>query len=274
MIIQQWLSGAYTQFKKAGIETARLDSLVLLSDELGHDKSWILGHPEYELQGSEIETLSTKITQRLQHTPLAYIRGKVAFYGHEFTINEHVLVPRPESESIIELLKALFSLQKISTAIDIGTGSGALAITAKLDFPALRVIAIDIEVSCLRLAQTNAKQLSVEIELLQGDLLMPLHGISVDRQTVLICNLPYVPTGHPVNQAATHEPRIALYGGVDGLRLYRKLCTQLELLSSVPEYIITESLVSQHAELIKLFSSNGYKLRSADGLAQCFEHTK
>jgi release factor glutamine methyltransferase len=274
MTIQQWLSDTYAQFKNAGIETTRLDSLVLLSDELGHDKSWILGHPEYKLQGSGIETLNTKIAQRLQHTPLAYIRGKVDFYGREFVINEHVLVPRPESESIIELLKALPNTQKISTAIDIGTGSGVLAITAKLELPALRVIAIDIEKPCLQLAQQNARQLSVEIELLQGNLLMPLHDISINRQTVLICNLPYVPTGHPVNQAATHEPHIALYGGVDGLRLYKKLCMQLELLSSMPEYIITESLVSQHAELTRLFSCNGYKMRVTDGLAQCFEHTK
>lgn len=276
MTIQEWLGSTHAQLASAGIATARLDSLVLMSDELAHDKSWVLAHSDHILQRSEIDILNTKVAQRMQHIPLAYIRGKVEFYGRNLSVCKHVLVPRPESESIIELLKALPSPRSQSTIIDIGTGSGALAITVKLEFPAMRVIATDIDKTCLKLAKQNAVDLSAQIEFLQGDLLEPLTSISLETnsQTTLMCNLPYVPIDFPINRAATHEPSTALFSGYDGLDHYLKLCAQLDVLSATPDYILTESLVIQHAELTKLLGHHGYIMHSSDSLAQCFKHTK
>ncbi len=272
MTIYEWLIDTTTKLNGVDIETARLDSLVLLSDELGRDKSWALGHPEYVLQGSEIKNLSTKIAQRQQHTPLAYIRGKAEFYGREFVVNEHVLVPRPESEAIIELLKKL-PLARGTTIIDIGTGSGALAITAALEFPAAQVIATDIDTSALEIAQENANRLHKTIRFAQGDLLHAFSDSGIETQNaIVLANLPYVPDAYPINLAASHEPSLALFGGTDGLELYEKLCAQLAVLKHKPARIITESLVMQHKKLTDIMYATGYNVQTTDGLAQCFAY--
>jgi release factor glutamine methyltransferase len=272
MTIQEWLSAAHEQLKRADIATARLDLLVLLSDELEHDKSWVLGHPEHILQGSEIDILNTKIAQRVHHTPLAYIRGKAEFYGREFIVNKYVLVPRPESEAMIDLLKMATSLAHNITVVDIGTGSGALAITAVLELPGARVIATDIDAGPLAVATENAEHLHAVISFLRGDLLRPFFDSGKNiADSVLLANLPYVPDTYPINQAAKHEPDLALFGGHDGLELYRRLCTQLAQLEAKPAYIITESMEDEHASLAELMNTAGYKQHDSDGLAQCFK---
>ena len=167
----EWLREAEKLLQNAHIETARLDALVLLSDELGHDKAWVLGHPEYILQGSVLKKLNTKIAQRSKHLPLAYIRGKCEFYGRGFMVNEHVLVPRPESESMIDLLKQVTNPDSQVSIIDVGTGSGCLAITAKLELPNSTVVALDTSYECLRVAKQNATKLVADITFLESDLL-------------------------------------------------------------------------------------------------------
>lgn len=268
--IRQWLDESTTQLTQAGIDTSRLDSLVLLSDEIRRDKSWVLAHPEYILQGSQINILNTNIAQRAQHTPLAYIRGKVEFYGREFVVNDHVLVPRPESESIIELLKAIQNTEKETTVVDIGTGSGILAITAKLELPAFDIIATDMSKNCLSIAKTNADKLGANIAFIAGDLLEPLIHSSTKTPSILLCNLPYVPNDRPINRAASHEPAEAIFSGQDGLDHYRALCAQLTQLETKPTYIITESMETEHGSLTELMDTAGYRQRDSDGLAQCF----
>ena len=169
--VSEWLSQSQNRLETAGIETARLDSLVLLSDELGHDKAWVLAHPDYILQGSVLKKLNTKIAQRNNHIPLAYIRGKNEFYGREFMVNKHVLVPRPESESMIDLLKRFVGPDSRTTIIDVGTGSGCLAITAKLELTNSTVVALDSSHECLLIAKQNATKLVADITFLESDLL-------------------------------------------------------------------------------------------------------
>ncbi|MBP7857750.1 MAG: HemK/PrmC family methyltransferase [Candidatus Saccharimonadales bacterium] len=266
--IDRFLREATNQLHMCGIETARLDSLVLLSDELGHDKAWVLGHPEYILQGSVLKKLNRKIAQRSKHLPLAYIRGKCEFYGREFMVNEHVLVPRPESEHMIDLLKRIADPDSQTTIIDVGTGSGCLAITAKLELNST-VFATDIDSDCLDTAKQNALALAADITFLESNL---LNGIQDSRfqipDSILLANLPYVPDNYPINDAATHEPPRALFGGIDGLKLYRKLFSQAKELRA--KCIITESLTEQHAGLIKIARENAFRHTSTDGLAQLF----
>ena len=267
--VSEWLSQSQNLLEIAGIETARLDSLVLLSDELGHDKAWVLAHPEYILQGSEFENLSTKIAQRSQHVPLAYIRGKSEFYGREFMVNKHVLVPRPESESMIDLLKRFVGPDSRTTIIDVGTGSGCLAITARLELANSTVVALDISHECLLIAKQNATKLVADITFLESDLLDSMKDSSFKIQdSILLANLPYVPNDYPINNAAAHEPPLALFGGSDGLKLYRKLFSQAKELRVT--CIITESLTEQHAGLIKIARENAFRHASTDGLAQLF----
>ncbi len=274
MTINEWFNATQDILSQAGIETARLDSLVLLCDIIDKDKSWVLAHPEHVLQRSEIKILSTIVAQRAKHTPIAYVRGKTEFYGREFIINENVIVPRPESEAILELLKKIISGNEATTIIDIGTGSGALAISAKLEFPAANVIASDIDSGCLDLARRNADKLRVEIEFVIGDLLQPFQNSKFSIQTyILMCNLPYVPTAYPVNEAAMHEPKLALFSGTDGLDHYRRLFAQLLELPQSAQYIITESLPIQHNQIADIASRSGYELLDSDGLTQLFSYT-
>lgn len=307
MNIHNWLTVNTAALENAGISTARLDCLVLLSDTLSKDKAWLLSHPEHELQGSEIEILNNKVAQRAKHIPLAYIRGKAEFYGREFAVNAHTLVPRPETETMIDLLKRIVipasepeSKNKKwipgqarndseITIVDIGTGSGAIAVTAKLELPNAKVIATDIDEDCLQTAEANATKLGADITFLRGDLLEPLFENAerrtknvepnTEKQTlsvrhsafdVLLCNLPYVPDNFQINTAATHEPRHALFGGPDGLGLYRKLFTQTTNLSRPPAFILTESLPPQHETLTAIAKAAGYSLEQTDDFIQLF----
>ena len=271
MQIDTWLKESIHTLNQAQIETARLDCLVLLSDEIGKDKSWVLAHPEYELQIEHLNFLSTKITQRAQHTPLAYIRGKSEFYGRDYVVNTDVLVPRPESEDMIDILRQIADYQQPPTIYDIGTGSGALASTAKLELPKSTVFATDIDPACLRVAKNNAERLEAHVTFLQGDLLEPVRKLKVTSLSLIIlANLPYVPTNYPVNHAATQEPKHALYSGTDGLDHYRSLFTGLKGLPTPPEYLITESLLDQHEALAKIAKKHSYTPTMSSGLVQLF----
>jgi release factor glutamine methyltransferase len=272
----QWLDKATKQLERAGIGTARLDCLVLLEDATGKDRSWLLAHPEFVFNTQQIKVLQQQLNQRIKHIPLAYIRGKTQFYGREFIINQHVLEPRPESETMIELaLEVIGSRLEVRDKlqiIDVGTGSGALAITMKLELPETEVIAIDIDPKCLNLARQNAKEHDVNVQFLNGDLLEPISNLKPLTSNLLLCNLPYVPDSHTINEAAMFEPNFAIFGGPDGLDLYRKLFKQLRTFTAKPQFVLTESLPFQHAALAELAKANGFTLKMTDDFIQVFQN--
>lgn len=267
MTVSEFLDHATGILKKAEIETARLDSLVLLEDILDKDRAHLLAHPETVLSPTQITKLNKFIVHRQKHKPLSYIRGQAAFYGRSFAVNTHVLVPRPESEAMIDLLKSIVFL-KPPGVIDIGTGSGCLGITAGLEIPTTQVWLSDINLPALQVATKNAQHLGLEISTLNADLLEQFPGEYAD---VILANLPYVPTAHYVNDAAKHEPALALFAGSDGMDLYRKFWEQVAALPQKPTHIITESLAEQHSENKKMASTAGYKESQALGLAQHFK---
>jgi len=259
----KWLRAASRTLRDAGIATARLDCLVLLEDETGKDRAWLLAHPEHKLQRSVLKNLSTKIAQRAQHIPLAYIRGKAEFYGREFIVNEHTLVPRPETETMIDLLKTL-SLPDKPKILDVGTGSGCIAITCALVLPNAQVSACDIDAECVRVADANARGLQAVVHCFFSDLLEN----AVEQYDVVVANLPYVPDAHTINSAAMQEPKHAIFGGPDGLNLYRRLFTQLK--DRTVQYVLTESLPPQHQQLGLIATQNGYTLTQTDDFIQLF----
>ncbi|MBX6334330.1 peptide chain release factor N(5)-glutamine methyltransferase [Candidatus Saccharibacteria bacterium] len=276
MTIQEFLKRAVSTLDQAGIATARLDVLILLEDELGRNRAQLLAHSEDEIPPGTEVILDTKIAQRANHTPLAYVRGKVEFYDREFVINEHVLVPRPETETMIDELKAALQMTPYAqlTIIDVGTGSGAIAITAKLEFPDAKVIATDIDPDALRVARQNAKKYAVSVEFLQGNLLRPIIDANLfESPSIVLANLPYVPDHYSINQAADHEPKHAIFGGKDGLDLYRKLWEQIANLSGKPFLVVTESLPTQHTDMLALAQRANYKLYSSQDFMQVFKPT-
>jgi release factor glutamine methyltransferase len=268
MKIDEWLKQASKKLEAAGIGTARLDALVLLEDVVDRERGWLLSHPELELQRSKVKKLGTQIARRTTHEPLAYIRGHSEFYGREFCIDHRVLEPRPESETMIELLKSL-DLPARPTIVDVGTGSGALAITAKLEIPKAQVIGTEIDKKCLIVARRNARLLEADVEFIEGNLLKPIRAHKIEP-TALLCNLPYVPDSFQINPAAMAEPRIAIFGGNDGLDVYRKFFKQLKGLKLKQIYVLTEAMPPQHEALAKIAKTSGFRLLKTDDFIQLF----
>jgi HemK-like putative methylase len=149
----------------------------------------------------------------------------------------------------------------------VGTGSGALGITAKLELPGASVELLDLDQEALGVAKTNVDLFTLDISVIQTDLLKG----SSSNYDVLLCNLPYVPDDYEINTAALHEPRLAIFGGPDGLDLYRKLFKQTRNESSEVLYILTEALPYQHEQLQQIASQHGFSLAGAEGFIQIFE---
>lgn len=265
MTIETWLKRAQADLETAGIGTARLDALVLLEDELNKSRTHLLAHPEINLTPEKVHVLNNLIARRAQNEPLAYLRGKSEFYGREFVVSPAVLEPRPESETMIELLLKLPKPAHPSLA-DVGTGSGALGITAKLELPAARVDLLEIDDEAMIIAKRNVIKFATSINVIQSDLL----AASANDYDILLCNLPYVPDEFHINEAAQHEPRIAIFGGKDGLDLYRELFLQLRNRKNKPLLILCESLPLQHEPLAATAKAAGFALQETNDFVQVF----
>lgn len=273
--ISDWLKHATSELKKAKIISARLDSLLLLEFGLRKSRSWLLAHEDDEINEEDEIILNKYLIQRKNHAPLAYIIGSKEFYGHKFRVNKHVLIPRPESEAIIDLV--IEAAQNISistetpvsvTALDLGTGSGCLAISAKLELPELKVVASDISDSALNVAKINAQQLNAEVKFIKSDLLSDVQDQQID---IIIANLPYVPTNLVTSEEIVREPGIALFSGKTGLKHYKKFWSEIDKLKHQPTYIITESLYQQHVSIELFAKENGYLLLKTKDLIQVFK---
>ena len=265
MSVDQFLKSSEAKLKTVGISSGRLDTLILLEDMLHKDRSWLLAHPEIKLSESQTRCLERKLERRARHVPLAYIRGHSEFYGRSFKVNRHVLEPRPESETMIELLKTL-KMPKQPKIADIGTGNGAIGITAALEIHGSIVDLYDISAGCLAVAKHNVHLHELRLHARKMNLLSrPLRPYDV-----ILANMPYVPDRWQINEAALHEPKIAIFGGADGLDVYRKLFHQLKRFTWKPSFVLTEALPPQHEELTDIAAQNGFRPRQAEDFIQIF----
>jgi release factor glutamine methyltransferase len=267
MEVKHWLPLAQKQLEAAGIGTARLDVLVLLEDTSGKDRAWLLAHPDHKISTTDQARLTKLLNRRAAHEPLAYVRKKTEFYGREFIITPAVLEPRPESETMIDQLKKLQKLPKEPRIADVGTGSGALGITAKLELPNAQVELLETDPRALKVAQKNVDKYTISISVTGSDLLEN----SSQANDILLCNLPYVPDSHTINQAASKEPPLAIFGGPDGLKVYRELFKQVKKLKKRPLFILTESLPPQHGALADIAMKANYRLMETDDFIQVFK---
>ncbi len=268
MDIGSYLRQATNRLTEAGVDTARLDVLILLEDLLGKDRALILAHTDDLLTREQQHALDALVQRRSTHEPLAYIRSHAAFYGRDFAVSPAVLVPRPETETIIELIKTL-PINPAWSIADIGTGSGAIGLTVALETQAKQVDLYDISPEALTVAKHNLQLLkpATIVNLYISDLLASLRH----DYNVILANLPYVPTEYPINRAARHEPGLALFADADGLRDYRTFWQQVSVLKYKPTYIITESFPAQHALLATLAKAAGYTLDKTDDFIQLFK---
>ncbi|PID32788.1 protein-(glutamine-N5) methyltransferase, release factor-specific [Candidatus Saccharibacteria bacterium] len=255
--IKQILVDATEAIRQSGSTTPRLDAEVLLSHVLNNDRCWLVAHDDHELSDSEISSFNELIKQRTKSVPIAYLTGYKEFYGRDFKVSPNVLIPRPESETIIDLLKEHpTALQGKPKLVDVGTGSGCLGITAKLEIPELEVSLIDISSSALDLARENAKTLNADVSFILGDLLENYH----QKADIIIANLPYVDRDWQVSTDTQHEPDLALFARENGLELINKLIVQIPSKIKKDGFILIEADPRQHEEIIDHASKNNLQV--------------
>lgn len=265
MSINEWLTVAEKKLAEIGITTAHLDALILLEHALDTPRAALLAHFDMVLPATTLVRANELLAQRLDNIPIAYILQKKEFYGRDFIVNDHVLIPRPETEDMIEIVKDL-SLET-PTILDMGTGSGCIAITLALEVPNAKVIAVDISEDALDVAKLNSKHLHAQVTYKVSDMFAAISHRSFD---IVCANLPYVPEQLVTSKEITKEPAQALFSGTDGLQHYRNFFSDLSLQEHTPRYVVTESLLTQHNNLKRFASDAGYAVQEIRGLIQLF----
>lgn len=240
--ISDWLLSSTAKLKETGSQTARLDSLILIENVMAMEKAQILAHQDIVLKKPQRELLDNYLNRRIKHEPIAYILGKSEFYGRIFAVNKHVLVPRPETETIIDELKKIPEAYNGKIA-DIGCGSGILGITAALELKNSNVDLYDIDSAALNVAKYNMSQHKLSLGLFRSDLISGLNK----AYSLILANLPYVPENYSISSDVVYEPSIAIFGGLDGMALYQELWKGIAKLKyKKPKLVITESFPHQH----------------------------
>lgn len=228
-----------------------LDSQVLLSHIVGHPRTWLLSHLDAPLTPPQVDSAKEAFSQLQAGTPLPYILGHWEFFGLELNITKDVLIPRPETELLVEKAIAWIKASPQRTTIaDIGTGSGAIAVSLAKHLPYVHILATDISPAALKVAKSNAKKFNVEpqIDFIECDL-FPAFDFQPVTFNLICANLPYIPT-QTLHQLPIYgrEPTLALDGGPDGLDVYRRL------LKLAPKRLAPHSMM-----LFELEASQGTK---------------
>ncbi len=223
MTLKQALRRAREVLSQNGVEDAPLESELLLRHTLKIDRVQLYIDLEKELPPRQEQTFRRLLKRRLNGEPVAYITGYREFYGLDFRVNRNVLIPRPESELLVEKTIALATNHPLPLIADIGTGSGAIAVSLALGLPRAKIYATDISAATLKIARLNCRRHSVadRVLLLEGNLLEPLP----EPVDIIVANLPYVRKSELNPQS---EPPLALDGGADGTEIIGRLCRQAE----------------------------------------------
>lgn len=234
---------------------------LLLRHLLGMERSQLLAELQSVLDEPIWIEFQQKVSEHCAGTPVQYLIGSEEFYGRTYLVNEEVLIPRPETEELIEQtvyrLKKIFSTNNHLNLADIGTGSGAIAITMKLEAPELSVTASDIASASLDVAKENAKRLDADVEFIEADLLSTF--ISQGRRfDIVLSNPPYIPDDDEKTMSVVvtgHEPHRALFAGVDGLDFYRRFMTELPCVMNRPGLIGFEVGAGQGEAVAEMLKS-------------------
>lgn len=236
------ISGGQALKKSVGKNSIH-EAEILLSFVINKNKEFLYTHPENKIFDKQFKKFNEVIAWRKNGMPIAYITKNKEFFGLNFYVNKKVLIPRPETEIMVELANKLIKANKLKNIIDLGTGSGAIAVSLAKINPKLKITAIDISKQALAIAQKNAKKNKVKIKFLKGNLLLPIANQKID----LICaNLPYLNQNYlktlpkSIVKHLKYEPKIALAAGSDGLKIYQKLFNQIKNKKIDFKYLIIE----------------------------------
>lgn len=269
--IKDWLLGATRQLIAAGIASAKLDSEIILAHTLRKSRTYLHAHDDEPISGRQLEIADTRLLLRLDRTPIAYIIGHKEFYGRLFRVTPSTLIPRPESEDIITIIKESAPqaslLQTTKKLVDVGTGSGCLGISAKLEIPELDVTLLDISKHALNVAEQNAKQLHATVTVLHSDLLTNFPFMA----DYIVANLPYVDPEWERSPETSFEPELALFANNHGLHLIFKLLQQAPSRLTKTGLLILEADPRQHTAIIKEAKTHGLLFKETRGFIISFQ---
>jgi release factor glutamine methyltransferase len=276
LAINDWLRRATTELADVGISSAKLDAEIILAHTIRRPRTYLHAHGDEPLTDRWREIADARLRLRLNRTPVAYIIGHKEFYGRRFQVTPATLIPRPESETIIELLKeyALHAQplldEPLRRQVDVGTGSGCLGITAKLELPELDVTLLDVSQHALVVAEANAKALEADVTIVRSDLLSN-YPLSADY---VLANLPYVDTSWERSPETNYEPALALFADDQGLALIAKLLKQLPGHLAPDGLLLCEADPRQHPAIIKLAKQYGLSHRETRGFIVSLQKTR
>ncbi len=241
------LPAAVDAMKAAGVETPRLDAELLLAAAIESDRSYLASNPEAEIPPDATRRFAEMVRRRLRREPVAYILGRRGFRHLELRVDPRVLIPRPETELLVELALEL----KPGSVLDVGTGSGAVALAIAAELPDCAVSATDTSVSALAVARDNAEclGLAARVGFHEGTLPPPGEGFDL-----VVANLPYVSEGdwgELQREVTEWEPRQALLAGADGLDAVREVVPALAGVSEIVALEIGEGQAAATAELLR-----------------------
>ena len=249
----QTLKRASQLLAAAGCDSPRLDSEVLLAHVLDQDRAWLYAHPEHILSPTQSSAYQTLVSRRDRREPVAYLTGHKEFYAFDFFVTPDVLIPRPETEVLVERAIHWVKTSYVSGAVvDVGTGSGAIAVTLARHLPQIQVIATDTSPGALAVARHNAARHGVANRVfpLQANLLAPLEPLGL-----IVANPPYVSEAELSTAAlevARWEPRAALCGGPDGLAVIRRLLSMASRRMSPGAALFVEIGAGQGCDVLEL----------------------
>ena len=243
-------------FRGKQIESARLDAELLLSATLEMDRVTLYVNFERPLNADELSSYRQKVQRRASREPIQYILGETEFWSLPFNVNPAVLIPRADTEVLVE--EALQRMDGRSRVLDIGTGSGAIAIALAHEMPEIYVTAIDCSEAALEVARGNARRNGVEdrVACLAGD----LKSLPAGPFDVIVSNPPYIPSRdweQLMPEVRDHEPRLALDGGDDGLEAYRRIAVQAVQVLSPDGWLLVEVGIGQASVVSALFRAAG-----------------
>ena len=238
-------------------ESPRLDAELLLARALDVSRSFLIAHADEEIDGAAAKRFAATIDQRVSGMPLAYITGAKEFWSMNLLVTPATLVPRPDTEILVDHALRLIPHETTQHVLDLGTGSGAVALAIAAERPRCELVATDICAKALTVAKENAGRLQLpNIEFVCGDWLEPVQ----DRQfDVVVSNPPYIAVDDPHFAGLRFEPRLALAAGHDGLDAFRIIAAQaINVLSPAGSILLEHGESQQHA-VAEILSSNGWR---------------
>ena len=236
---------------------ARLEAQILIAHALGVNRAWLIGHDRDRLTPAQTGSIETLLERRLAGVPVAYLLGEREFYGRPFKVTPDVLIPRPETELLVELALARVPMDTPLNLLDIGVGSGAVALSLALERPCCRVTGVEISTAALQVARANAAALQAPVELLAGDGYTALGG---RRFHLIASNPPYIAAADPhlAHGDLRFEPREALASGGDGLDLIRRLVAGAPAHLEAGGWLLLEHGWDQSAAVRALLTGAGF----------------